>query len=73
MHIHFAPLCGDQKSALPPEAGYLLSVICYQQEAATLIQEETGEWVVGANNHLPSEASQASARDWRFQSEKPVP
>jgi hypothetical protein len=36
-----------QVSAPPLAAGYLLSVICDQQEAATLIQEKTGEWVVG--------------------------
>jgi hypothetical protein len=30
-------------SAPPLVAGYLLSVICNQQEAASLIQQETGE------------------------------
>jgi hypothetical protein len=44
----------DQRSAPLLAAGYLLSVICKQQEAASLIQEEIGEWVVETNNHSPS-------------------
>jgi hypothetical protein len=45
---------------ISPAAGGWLSVIRYQQEALSLIQQETGELVGGANNRSPSSPARPS-------------